>query len=292
MSLPIVRTVAELRAQVSAWRRDGLTVGLTPTMGALHPGHLSLVHLAKARADKAVATLFVNPTQFGENEDLDTYPRDEGQDAELLSKEGCDLLFAPSVGEMYPPDFSTSVRVSGLSDVLCGAHREGHFDGVAQVVAKLLNQAQADIAVFGEKDWQQLAIIRRMARDLDIPTKIVGAPIIREDDGLAMSSRNRYLSPEERAIAPELNRALRTAADRIASGALVAEALAQAERHVLDAGFERVDYVDARHAETLDVVRQIPPAGPGRVFGAAVLGKARLIDNVSIPETQASPEAP
>lgn len=280
--LPIVRTVAALRAQVRKWRAQGESVGLTPTMGALHDGHLSLVRLAKTRADRAVATLFVNPTQFGPNEDLDAYPRDEARDAGMLEAAGCDLLFAPSVAEMYPPGFSTVVRVEGLTEVLCGANRPGHFDGVAQVVSKLLNQAQADVAIFGEKDWQQLAVIRRLTRDLDIPTEILGAPIIREADGLAMSSRNRYLTEAERAIAPELNRALVEAAARIAGGAFVAQALAEAERRVLDAGFERVDYVDARDAEMLEAISQADDDRPARVFGAAYLGKARLIDNVPI----------
>ncbi len=182
-----VSTVAALRARVRAWRDAGERIALAPTMGALHEGHLSLVTLGRAHAERVVASIFVNPTQFGADEDLAAYPSDEARDAAMLERAGCDLIFAPGREEMYPPDFSTRVRVEGLTDCLGGAARPGHFDGVAQVVTKLLNQAQADVAVFGEKDWQQLAVIRRLARDLDIPTEILGAPIAREADGLAMS---------------------------------------------------------------------------------------------------------
>ncbi|MCL5777075.1 pantoate--beta-alanine ligase [Limibaculum sp. FT325] len=277
-----VRTVAELRARVASWRRQGERVALTPTMGALHEGHLSLVRLGQANARRVVATIFVNPTQFGANEDLAAYPRDEAGDAAMLEGAGCDLLFAPPVAEMYPPGFVTRVIVDGLTDVLCGAVRPGHFDGVAQVVTKLLNQAQADVAIFGEKDWQQLAVIRRLAADLDIPTRILGAPILREPDGLAMSSRNRYLTPDERAVAPALHRAIATAAASIAAGADPADATLAARAAVLDAGFASVDYIEARDAATLRPIDRFDPGRPARIFAAARLGRARLIDNVPI----------
>ncbi|MEM1385129.1 MAG: pantoate--beta-alanine ligase, partial [Pseudomonadota bacterium] len=249
--MEIVRTVAALRARVRAWQAEGLSVALVPTMGALHHGHLSLVRLGLTCADRAVATIFVNPTQFGAGEDLSAYPRDEASDAQMLRDAGCHLLFAPPLAEVYPPGFATRVIVDGLTDCLCGAARPGHFDGVAQVVTKLLNQAGADFAVFGEKDWQQLAIIRRLTRDLDIATRILGAPILREADGLAMSSRNRYLSDAERAVAGHLSRVLREVAARLSADAPIAESVTAAERTLLDLGFQTVDYVEARAAETL-----------------------------------------
>jgi pantoate--beta-alanine ligase len=204
----------------------------------------------------------------------------------MLASVGCDLIFAPSLAEMYPPDFSTKVHVEGLTDCLCGVVREGHFDGVAQVVAKLLNQAAADFAIFGEKDWQQLAVIRRMARDLDIPTEIIGAPIIRETGGLAMSSRNRYLSDAQRAVAGHLNLVVTGAADRIASGAPVAGEMRAAAAALTAAGFEQVDYVECRGADDLSLVEQFDPSRPARVFAAARLGRARLIDNVPVELNQ------
>lgn len=284
-----VRTVEAMRSAARGWRAaGGATVALVPTMGALHDGHLSLVRLARAHATHVIATIFVNPTQFGAGEDLAAYPRDEARDAAMLAEAGSDLLFAPGVAEMYPPGFATEVRVTGLTDVLCGKVRPGHFDGVAQVVTKYLNQAQADLAIFGEKDWQQLAVIRRLAADLDIPTRILGGPVVREPDGLAMSSRNRYLMPAERAVAPALHAALARAAARIAEGADPGRATAEAAEAIRAAGFRSVDYVEARDAETLAL---IGPGGPGRpdtgrparVFGAAHLGRARLIDNLPIP---------
>ena len=267
----IVRTVADLRRSVHGWRAGGLTSAVVPTMGGLHAGHLSLVARGLAEVDRVVATLFVNPTQFAAGEDLDAYPRDEAADAALLAEAGCSLLFAPPVEVMYPPGFATEVRVTGLTDCLCGAVRQGHFDGVSQVVTKLLNQAQADIAVFGEKDWQQLAVVRRLALDLDIPTRIVGSPTVREADGLAMSSRNRYLTAAERETAGHLPRIMAEIAadpDRCAGGA---EAL-------LAAGFRAVDYVECRDGETL-----APSTGArARLFAAAHLGRARLIDNIPL----------
>lgn len=272
-------TPQALRRQVRQWRSQGLRVALTPTMGALHRGHLSLLEEAAQRADRIVASIFVNPTQFGPNEDFDSYPRDTARDAALLAEAGCDLLYLPSVAAMYPPGFSTEVRVTGLTEKLCGASRPGHFDGVAQVVSKLLIQAEADVAIFGQKDWQQLAVIRRLARDLDIPTEIVGAPTVREPDGLALSSRNAYLTAEERAAAPTLHAALQEAAAAIRAGAPAAESCATARDRLQAAGFGPIDYVEALDGETLEPLSD--PA-TGRLFAAARLGKARLIDNISI----------
>ncbi|MEM6488804.1 MAG: pantoate--beta-alanine ligase [Pseudomonadota bacterium] len=276
-----VRDVAGLRRVVAGWRRADRTVAMVPTMGALHDAHLSLVALARAQADRVVATIFVNPTQFGPNEDLAAYPRDEGRDGELLAEAGVDLLFAPGIEAMYPPGFATEVRVTGLTEVLCGATRPGHFDGVAQVVSKYLNQAQADIAIFGEKDWQQLCVIRRLAADLDIPTRIVGAPILREPDGLAMSTRNRYLSADERQVAGRLNRLMRAAAAALAAGAAVAEEAGRLASSLLAAGFAGVDYAEVRDGGSL--APAAARAGPDdRVFVAARIGRARLIDNMPV----------
>lgn len=260
-------------------------VALVPTMGALHEGHLTLVREAKRRAAHVVVSIFVNPRQFGPNEDLATYPRQLEIDAALLEAEGVDVLWAPTVEAVYPPGYATSVKVSGLDSVLCGAARPGHFDGVATVVSKLFNQVQPDLALFGEKDWQQLAIIRRMARDLDLTAPhaeaILGVPTVREADGLAMSSRNKYLSAEERAAAPAMNRAMREAAAKIADGAPVAEALAALRSAVLAAGFRSVDYADLRDAATLEDLAAFD-GRPARLLVAAHMGKARLIDNVPV----------
>lgn len=280
--LPIVRTVVELRAQVRAWRAAGETVAMTPTMGALHEGHLSLVRLARTRAGRVVASIFVNPAQFGPNEDFERYPRDEGGDARLLASAGCDLLYAPDVSQIYPPGYATKVSVSGVSEPLDGAARPGHFDGVATVVAKLLNQAQPDVAVFGEKDFQQLQLIRRLALDLDIPVEIIGAPIARDADGLALSSRNAYLSAAERPIAGMMNKVLADAAARLRAGDSVekveATGRAALERH----GFDRVDYFEVRQVEDLSPADGPPYEGRVRIFAAAHLGKTRLIDNMAV----------
>lgn len=278
--LPIVRTVADLRAQVSAWRQAGLRVGFVPTMGALHEGHLSLVRLARTRADRVVASVFVNPTQFGPNEDFDAYPRDEARDAGLLESAGCHLLYAPSVAEMYPSGASTTVTVAGVSEPLDGQARPGHFAGVATVVTKLLNQCAPDVAVFGEKDFQQLAVIRRLVRDLDLPVEIVGGPTARADDGLALSSRNAYLSESERPVAARLNMALREVLAKVRGGESVAAAEEAAVAALLAAGFRKVDYVEARVPETLERLGPGPASGPVRVLGAAHLGRTRLIDNL------------
>jgi len=278
--LPVVRTVADLRARVAAWRREGLRIGFTPTMGALHEGHLSLVRLARTRADRVVASVFVNPTQFGPNEDFDAYPRDEARDSELLAGAGCDLLFAPSVAEMYPPGASTTVTVAGVSEPLDGQARPGHFAGVATVVTKLLNQCGPDVAVFGEKDFQQLQVIRRLVRDLDIPVEIVGAPTARAPDGLALSSRNAYLTAAERQVAPKLNAALREVLERVRAGGSVEEAERVAIEGLLAGGFASVDYVEVRVPDTLDRLGPGAASGAVRVLGAARLGRTRLIDNI------------
>lgn len=279
-SRPIVRTVADLRARVSQWRRDGLRIGLVPTMGALHEGHLSLVRLARAHADRVVTSVFVNPTQFGPNEDFDAYPRDEPGDAALLAGVGCDLMFAPGVAEMYPPGASTTVTVSGVSEPMDGQARPGHFAGVATIVTKLLNQAAPDVAVFGEKDFQQLAVIRRLVADLDLPIRIVGAPIIRADDGLALSSRNAYLSATERPVAARLNQVLSDALTRLRAGETVEAVERDAVATLETAGFGPIDYVEARHPADLSRLGPGPATGPIRVLAAARLGRTRLIDNV------------
>jgi pantoate--beta-alanine ligase len=278
--LDIVRSVAELRARVKYWRDQGLSVAFVPTMGALHEGHLTLVRRGLELADRAVASVFVNPTQFGPNEDLSSYPRREARDAELLEGAGCGLLFAPTVAEMYPDDFSTTVTVAGVSAGLCGDIRPGHFAGVATVVAKLLLQCLPDVALFGEKDYQQLAVIRRLARDLDIPVAIEGVATVREADGLAMSSRNAYLSAEERAVAPAIHRVLLAVAGGLRAGDAASKLCAKAVADLLAAGFKSVDYVEVRDADTLAPLEWFDR--PARVLVAARLGGARLIDNVAV----------
>lgn len=279
--LPIVRTVAEVRARVAAWHAAGEHVGLVPTMGALHDGHLSLVSAARVRG-RVVASIFVNPRQFGPTEDLDRYPRDEAGDAGALAFAGCDLLFAPPLAEVYPSGFATEVRVGGLGDVLCGAARPGHFDGVATVVTKLLNMVRADAAFFGEKDWQQLAIIRRLAADLDCGTEIVGRPIVRGGDGLALSSRNAYLSADERSHAIALPVALHAAARALVKGESVEGTLIAARAALAAAGFGPIDYVTLADPDTLVTLDFFDR--PARLLAAAWLGKTRLIDNVPVPE--------
>ena len=280
--LPIVRTVADLRAEISKWRRDGASVAMVPTMGALHEGHLSLLQTARRRADKVLATIFVNPTQFGPNEDFSKYPRQEAKDVEKLIKARCDLLYAPTVTEMYPDDFSTTVHVSGITEGLCGASRPVHFDGVATVVAKLLMQGLPDVAVFGEKDYQQLLTIKRFVRDLDIPVEIIGAPTVREDDGLAMSSRNAYLSAEERARAKHFPWILNTLAIDLSKRPNdVTARIEKAKKLLTDSGIDRVDYLEVRDAETLEPMETIDRRA--RLFAAIFIGKTRLIDNIPVP---------
>ena len=277
MSIEIVRTVAALRATLAGWRAAGDRIAVVPTMGALHAGHLALVAAGRERAERVVATLFVNPRQFAPTEDLATYPRDEAGDVAKLAGAGCHLVYAPDGPEMYPDGFATSVTVAGgLTDCLCGRSRPHFFGGVATVVSKLLIQSWPDFAMFGEKDYQQLLVVRRMARDLDIPAEIVGVPIVRDADGLALSSRNAYLSAAERAAAPELHRSLAAAAAAIAAGEPSGAAVAAARARLEAAGFA-VDYLELRDAGTL--AEPDGATGPLRLFAAAWLGRTRLIDN-------------
>lgn len=280
--LPVVRTIASLRETVGDWRRQGLTVGFVPTMGALHEGHLSLVQEAGQRADRVVASVFVNPAQFAAHEDLGTYPRQEDEDAALLEGAGCHLLFAPDVAEMYPADATTAIDVGGPAVGLEGDCRPQMFGGVALVVTKLLNQVQPDVAVFGEKDWQQLMVVRRLVRDLDLPVEIIGSPTLRDGHGLALSSRNAYLSDSDLEIARRLNGVLAEAG----AGATSRRPLAAVERDayaaLLKAGFERVDYVTVRRADDLASFRNGVVDAPARVLAAVWLGRTRLIDNMAV----------
>jgi pantoate--beta-alanine ligase len=278
--LQIARTVADLRKHIARWRKDDERVGLVPTMGALHQGHMALVRAARAECDRVVASIFVNPKQFAPTEDLGSYPRREAADLEMLRSAGVDLVFIPALDEMYPPDFATLVRVGGLTEGLCGARRAGHFDGVTTVVTKLLIQVLPDTAYFGEKDYQQLTVARRLARDLDIPVRIAGVPTVREADGLAMSSRNVYLSAKERRIAPNLARVLRSITAALAQDpTAVTREIAHGSAALQQAGF-RVEYLEIRDAETLAVTCEATASS--RVFAAVRLGETRLIDNIPI----------
>ncbi|HQU67956.1 MAG TPA: pantoate--beta-alanine ligase [Albidovulum sp.] len=271
-----VRDVKALRGLVAGWKAAGNAVGVVPTMGALHAGHLSLVHAAKAGTERVIATIFVNPRQFNNPDDLAKYPRTEERDAAMLMEGGVDVLFAPPPEVVYPQGFATSVSVGGVSRELEGAFRPGHFDGVATVVTKLLLMTGADRAFFGEKDWQQLQVVRRLVRDLNIPMTITGCPTLREADGLAMSSRNVRLSAAERRMAPVLHRAMVDAAEAIRRGQPADQALGAARAAVLAAGFSDVEYLERRDAESLG-----PATGaPARILAAAVLGGVRLIDNI------------
>ncbi len=276
------KTAGELRRALAAGRTAGGLTALVPTMGALHEGHLSLIRAARTHgAERVVASIFVNPTQFGPGEDLDAYPRDLAGDMEKLRAAGADLVYTPAPEEMYPAGFATTVRVEGPAKAgLEDAFRPTHFDGVATVVAKLFARTGADMAVFGEKDWQQLQVVRRMTRDLDLPVRILAAPTVREADGLAMSSRNAYLTPEERRIAPGLHRALRAARAAILAGTPPEEACAGALETLKEAGF-RPDYLTAREAETLAPAKDAR-VRPLRLLAAARLGKTRLIDNIAV----------
>jgi pantoate--beta-alanine ligase len=278
--LEIARTVADLRKQIARWRKDDERIGLVPTMGALHQGHMALVRAARTECDRVVASIFVNPKQFAPTEDLRSYPRREAADLEMLQSAGVDLVFIPALDEMYPLDFTTLVQVSGLTESLCGAHRAGHFDGVTTVVTKLLIQALPDIAYFGEKDYQQLMVVRRLARDLDIPARIAGVPTVREADGLALSSRNVYLSAEERRIAPNFARVLRNIAAALGQDpTAVAREIAHGSAALQQAGFA-VEYLEVRGADTLAVTSEA--TANSRVFAAVRLGKTRLIDNMPV----------
>jgi pantoate--beta-alanine ligase len=277
-SINIVRTVKDLRTERAKWREAGLTVALVPTMGALHAGHLSLMAVARGEADRVAASIFVNPTQFGPKEDFKRYPRDEAGDVAQLAQAGVDLVYIPNAAEMYPPGFSTKISLPSLTDDLCGAARANHFEGVATVVTKLLLQCAPDAAVFGEKDYQQLLVIRRLVRDLDVQVRIVGGTIIREADGLALSSRNGYLSPAERKTAPLLFQILSEVAAELAGGA-GCDAASSAGRFRLEGKGFRVDYVAIRDPGTLAPLSG-PLRAPARVMGAVNLGATRLIDNV------------
>jgi pantoate--beta-alanine ligase len=282
----IIQQREVLRNAVAALRGDGRTVALVPTMGALHDGHLHLVREAIRRADHAVVSIFVNPRQFGANEDLDAYPRQLERDARLLEQEGVAVLWAPTVQEMYPDGYATNVSVAGVSEGLCGGSRPGHFDGVATVVLKLFNQVRPDLALFGEKDWQQLAVIRRMARDLDLTQPsadaIHGITTVREADGLAMSSRNAYLSPADRQRAAALPQAMQETANALRAGHPKAEALADLRAAILSAGFAGIDYTELRDGDSLLTVDSLQAGA--RLFVAARIGGTRLIDNVAVEQ--------
>jgi pantoate--beta-alanine ligase len=280
VQIKIVRTISELRSKVSFWRENGFSIGLVPTMGALHDGHFSLVKHSKSTTDKTITTLFVNPKQFGPNEDLTIYPRDETCDVEALDALGVDLLFAPSLAEVYPVDFATEISVPGIGDVMEGAFRPGFFIGVATIVAKLLIQSLPDRAFFGEKDLQQLYIIRKMVTDLDIPVEIVGCPIIRESDGLALSSRNVYLSADERLYATELYKVLYEISQSALNGKQISILIKDAKTRLLNSGFSKVDYLSVCNTQNFEEVDYL--VKPAHVLGAAWVGETRLIDNIQI----------
>ena len=275
--MQIVRNSEELTQARDAFEGR---LALVPTMGALHSGHLALISEARKRADRVAASIFVNPAQFGAGEDFGRYPRREADDARMLEDAGCDLLWMPSVADIYPAGFATKVSVSGVSERWEGEARPGHFDGVATVVAKLLLAVRPDVALFGEKDFQQLAVIRRMVADLGIPVEVVGVPTVRETDGLALSSRNAYLSPDERGRAVALPNALKAARDAIRDGSAVGAAVKSAKQSLVDAGFLRIDYLALVDAETLEPLDA--PQGNMRLIAAAVVGTTRLIDNVAV----------
>lgn len=278
--MQIIRDIIALRAALADLRAAGGGVALVPTMGALHDGHMALVEEARRQARHVVTSIFVNPTQFAPTEDLSTYPRREATDAHMLAEAGVAILWAPTVEQVYPTGFASAITVGGVAEPLEGAHRPGHFAGVATVVAKLFNQVQPDIALFGEKDWQQLAVIRRMARDLDFPLDIIGVPIQRDEHGLALSSRNAYLTDEERQQALALPRTLGEAARRIAKGADVAQTLSHACDQLTAHGFGPIDYVALCDPDTLQPLDRLDR--PGRLLAAAKLGRTRLIDNLAV----------
>jgi pantoate--beta-alanine ligase len=284
-----VRDREELASALAELRRGG-TLALVPTMGALHAGHMALIQEAKRRADKVAATIFVNPTQFNDKADLQRYPRMESDDARKLEAAGSDLLWAPAVEDIYPEGFATTVHVAGISERWEGEHRPGHFDGVATVVAKLLLCVRPDVALFGEKDFQQLAVIRRMAADLNLGAEIVGVPTVRDSDDLALSSRNAQLSQDERARAVALPDALKAARDAIRNGAEIAQALRAAKQSLVDAGFLRIDYVALVDAATLEPLDA--PRGEMRLIAAAVIGTTRLIDNIAVEMDASGTQSP
>lgn len=282
MQTALTSTVSDLRARVAAWRAEGKRIGLVPTMGALHAGHLSLVEAARAHADVVTVSIFVNPRQFGPNEDLARYPRTLARDMELLSQANVELCYAPPVEDVYPADFATEVHVPGISALYCGQFRPGHFAGVATVLTKLFLRIAPEVAVFGEKDYQQLAVIRTFVRDLEIPVELIGVPTLREADGLAMSSRNAYLSAPERARAALLYATLQAAAAHLRAHTGQAQAaLDRATQDLLAGGFGKVDYIALCDARTLAPLTA-PPTAPARLLAAAWLGTTRLIDNISV----------
>ena len=280
MIAPIVRTLPDLRGATAPWQRAGETIGVVPTMGALHDGHLSLVAAAKEKCDRVIVTIFVNPKQFNNEDDLKNYPRTEDEDARKLERFDVDAIWVPDGDQMYPERFSTTVSVAGLTDVMEGAYRPGHFDGVATVVTKLFTQTSATDAFFGEKDYQQLQVVRRMAKDLDLPITVRGCPTIREIDGLAMSSRNLLLSDRARVAAPRLFEEMEHIADGIAKGQPIADLQRAAIAHLENAGFTSVDYLEIRANDDLALLDT--PTRPARLFAAAWLAGVRLIDNIAV----------
>ncbi len=280
MTAPILRRLADLRALTTDWRRKGEVIGVVPTMGALHLGHLSLVEAAKAGTDRVIVTIFVNPKQFNNPEDLANYPRTEIEDAQKLAPFGVDAIYVPEPEEIYPQGFATNVSVMGLTNVLEGEFRPGHFDGVATVVAKLFLQTQSDRAYFGEKDYQQLLVVRRMARDLDIPIEVIGCPTVREPSGLAMSSRNLRLSPEGLKTAAKMSRVMQELADALDGGVAFDPLASKAHTDLLAAGFAQVEYLKLHCAETLEPLSHAER--PARLLAAAWLEGVRLIDNIPV----------
>jgi pantoate--beta-alanine ligase len=280
MTAPIIRTRSALTARVSRWKTEGSRVGVVLTMGALHEGHLSLATAAKSACDRVIVTIFVNPKQFNSPADLQNYPRTEHDDAAKLAPLGVDAIYVPDPDQIYPEGFATNISVSGVSEGLCGAHRPGHFDGVATVVAKLLLQTRADYTFFGEKDYQQVQVVKRLARDLDIPCQIIGCATIRDPDGMALSSRNARLTPEDRQTASAIYRMLRQCRDQLLKGAETANILAQGRTELLAAGFQEVEYLELRDEENFQPTERI--TGPTRLLVAARIGGVRLIDNIEI----------
>ncbi len=280
MTAPIVRTLAELREFTTTWHKAGDVIGAVPTMGALHQGHLSLVRAAKEQCDRVIVTIFVNPKQFDNPDDLNNYPRTEHEDAKKLASLKVDVIYVPDPDQIYPEGFATTVSVSGLTDMLCGAARPGHFDGVATVVSKLFLQTQADKAFFGEKDYQQLQIVTRLAADLNIPIEVVGCPTIREEDGLAMSSRNLLLSDRSRVYAPLLAEVMDDIAEALNKGETMSDIVPDASARLLAAGFNDVDYLELRDGSDLSLLNSMKP--DARLFAAAWLAGVRLIDNIAV----------
>lgn len=280
-----LKSVAEIRSRIAEWRSTGGRIGLVPTMGGLHGGHMALVAAARAACRRVAVSVFVNPTQFGPDEDYTSYPRDAAGDAARLEAAGVDVLYAPEVAEMYPDGFQTRVTVSEMTRGLCGDFRPGHFEGVTTVVAKLFLQVLPDVAFFGEKDYQQLQVVKRLVKDLDIPVAVESVPTVRDADGLALSSRNAYLSEDERHIAPALFRALTALGQKLAAAGNpgapdIASAAEAAKRELLTAGFTAVDYLEVRDAETLAPAKDL--SRPLRALAAVRLGRTRLIDNVAV----------